>query len=70
MSNASIDETDFTTKAGMRDKEGSTQPDDIILVNITHPTWEHPRTCVKEILTVMKEKIDSNKVIVGDLAPH
>ena len=59
-----------------RDKEGHyimikglIQEEDITIINIYAPTIEAPKY-VRQMLTSMKGKINSNTVIVGDFIPH
>ena len=64
---------DFKIKTITRDKErhyimtkGSIQEEDITIVNIYAPNIAFP-LCIEVLLTAIKEEIDSNTVIVGDL---
>ena len=66
------DKIDFQIKAVKRDKEGhyimikgSTQEEDITIINIYAPNIGEPQY-VKQILTSMKEEINSNTIRVGD----
>ena len=66
------DKIDSKTKAIKKDKEGhyvmvkgSTQEDDITIVNIYAPDIGAPRY-LQQILTDIKEEIDGNTIIVGD----
>ena len=66
------DKIDFKTKAIKRDKEGhyimikgSIQEEDITIINIYKPNIEAPQY-VRQMLTNMKEKINSNTIIVGN----
>ena len=66
------DKIDFQIKAVKRDKEGhyimikgSIQEEDITIINIYAPSIEAPQS-VRQILTSMKEEINSNTIIVGD----
>ena len=66
------DKIDFQIKAVKRDKEvyyimikGSIQEEDITIVNIYAPNIGAPQY-VRQILTSMKEEINSNTIIVGD----
>ena len=66
------DKTDFQIKAVKRDKEGhyimikgSIQEEDITIINIYAPNIGAPQY-VRQILTRMKEEINSNTMIVGD----
>ena len=66
------DKTDFEIKAMKRDKEGhyimikgSTQEEDITIINIYAPNIEAPQY-VRQMLTSMKGEINSNTIIVGD----
>ena len=64
------DKIDFKTKTITRDKEGhyitikgSIQEEDITIVNIYAPNIGAPQ-CIRQMLTAIKEEIDSNPVIV------
>ena len=66
------DITDFKTKTITRDKEGhyivikgSTQEEDITIVNIYAPNRGAPQY-LRQMLTAIKEEIHSNTIIVGD----
>ena len=66
------DKIDFQIKAVKRDKEGhyimikgSIQEEDITIVNIYAPNKGAPQY-VRQILTSIKEEINSNTIIVGD----
>ena len=66
------DKIDFKTKTVTRDKEGhyimikgSIQQEDITIVNIYAPNIGAPKY-IKQLLTNIKEEIDSNTIIVGD----
>ena len=66
------DKIDFQIKAVKRDKEGpyimikgSTQEEDTTIINIYAPNIG-ARQYVRQILTSMKEEINSNTIIVGD----
>ena len=66
------DEIDFQIKAVKRDKEGhyimikaSIQEEDITIINIFAPNIGATQY-VRQILTCMKEEINSNTIIVGD----
>ena len=59
-----------------RDKEGhytmikgSIQEEDITIINIYAPNIGAPQY-LRQILMSMKEEINSNTIIVGDLIPH
>ena len=63
---------DFKIKNVTRDKEGhyimikgSIQEEDITTINIYAPNKGAPQ-CIRQLLTAIKEEIDSNTVIVGD----
>ena len=67
------DKTDFKIKNVTRDKEGhyimikgSIQEEDIIIINIYAPNIEAPQY-IRQLLTALKEEIDSNTIIVGDI---
>ena len=56
-----------------RDKEGhciiikgSIQEEDITIINIYAPNIGAPAIYIRQLLTALKEEIDSNTVIVGD----
>ena len=64
--------SDFQIKAVKRDKEGhyimikgSIQEEDITIINIYAPNIGAPQY-VRQMLTSMKEEINSNTIIVGD----
>ena len=66
------DKIDFTIKNVTRDKEGhyimikgSTQEEDITIINIYAPNIGAPQY-IRQLLTAIKEEIDSNTIIVGD----
>ena len=66
------DKIDFKIKAVKRDKEGhyimikgSNQEEDITIINIYAPNIG-AQQYVRQILTRMKEEINSNTIIVGD----
>ena len=66
------DKIDFEIKAMKRDKEGhyimikgSTQEEDITIINIYAPNIRAPQY-VRQMLINMKREIDSNTIIVGD----
>ena len=66
------DKTDFKIKAVKRDKEGhyimikgSIQEEDITIINIYAPNIGVPQY-VKQMLTSMKQEINSNTIVVGD----
>ena len=66
------DKIDFQIKAVKRDKEGhyimikgSIQEEDITIINIHAPNIGAPQY-VRQMLTSMKEEINSNTIIVGD----
>ena len=66
------DKLDFKIKTVKRDKEGhyimikgSIQEEDITIINIYAPNIGAP-PYVRQILTRMKEEINSNTIIVGD----
>ena len=63
---------DFQIKAVKRDKEGyyimikvSIQEEDITIINIYAPNIRAPQY-VRQMLTSMKEEVNSNTIIVGD----
>ena len=63
---------DFTIKNVTRDKEGhyimiqgSIQEEDITIINIYAPNIGAPQY-IRQMLTAIKEKINSNTIIVGD----
>ena len=67
------DKIDFKIKNVTRDKEGhytmikgSIQEEDITIINIYAPNIGAPQY-IRQLLTAIKEEIDSNTVIVGDL---
>ena len=49
--------------------KGSIQEEDITIVNIYAPNIGAPKY-IRQILTTIKEEIDSNTIIVGALTPH
>ena len=66
------DKTDFKIKNVTRDKEGhyimikgSIQEEDIAIINIYAPNIGAPQY-IRQLLTAIKEEIDSNTIIVGD----
>ena len=66
------DKIDFKIKNVTRDKEGhyimikgSIQEEDIIIINIYAPNIGAPQY-IRQLLTAIKEEIDSNTIIVGD----
>ena len=66
------DKIDFKIKAITRDKEGlyimiegSIQKEDITIINIYAPNIGAPQY-IRQLLTAIKEEIDSNTIIVGD----
>ena len=66
------DKTDFKIKNVARDKEEhyimikrSIQEEDITIINIYAPNIGAPQY-IKQLLTAIKEEIDSNTIIVGD----
>ena len=65
------DKTDFKTKSITRDKEGhyvmikGSNQEDITIVNIYAPNILAPQY-IRQILTAIKGKINSNTVIAGD----
>ena len=66
------DKIDFKIKNVMLDKEGhyimikgSIQEEDITIINIYAPNTRAPQY-IRQLLTVIKEEIDSNTIIVGD----
>ena len=67
------DKIEFKIKNITRDKEGnyimikgSIQEEDITIINIYASNIETPQY-IRQLLTAIKEEIDSNTVIVGDL---
>ena len=70
------DKIDLKIKDITRDKEGhyivikgSTQEEDITIVNIYAPNMGAPQY-MRQTLTDIKGEIDSNTIIVGHLTPH
>ena len=72
------DKIDFEIKAVKRDKEGhyimikgSTQEEDITIINIYAPNIRAPQ-CVRQMLRSMKGEINNNTIIMGDFntRPH
>ena len=70
------DKIDFKIKNVTRDKEGhhimikgSIQEDDITIINIYAPNKGAPQY-IRQLLTAIKEEIDSNTRIGGTLTPH
>ena len=66
------DNIDFKIKNVTRDKEGnyimikgSNQEEDITIINIYAPNIGTPQY-IRQLLTALKEEIDSNTIIVGD----
>ena len=66
------DKIDFKIKTITRDKEGhnimikgSIQEEDITILNIHAPNIGAPQY-IRQLLTAIKEEIDSNTIIVGD----
>ena len=66
------DKIDFKIKNVTRDKEGhyimikgSIQEEDITIINIYEPHIGAPQY-IRQLLTAIKEEIDSNTIIVGD----
>ena len=66
------DKIDFKTKNVTRDKEGhyimmkgSIQEEDITIINIYAPNRGAPQY-IRQLLTAIKEEIDSNTIIVGN----
>ena len=66
------DKIDFKIKNATRDKEGyyimirgSIQEDDITIINIYAPNIGAPQY-IRQLLTAIKEEIDSNTIRVGD----
>ena len=66
------DKIDFKIKNATRDKEGhyimikgSIQKEDITIINIYAPNMGAPQY-IRQLLTALKEEIDSNTIIVGD----
>ena len=66
------DKIDFKIKNVTRDKEGqhiiirgSIQEEDITIINIYAPNIGAPQY-IRQLLTAIKEEIDSNTIIVGD----
>ena len=49
--------------------KGSIQEEDITIVNIYVPNIGAPQY-IRQLLTAIKEEINSNTVIVGTLTPH
>ena len=49
--------------------KGSIQEEDIKIVNIYAPNIGEPKY-IRQMLTTIKGKIDSNTIIVGDFKPH
>ena len=71
------DKIDFNIKNVTRDKEGhyvmikgSIQEEDITTINIYAPNKGAPQY-IRQMLTRIKEEVDSNTIIVGDfVTPH
>ena len=66
------DKIDFKLKTVTRDKEGhyimikrSIQEEDVTIINIYTPNIGAPQY-IRQMLTAIKEEIDSNTVLVGD----
>ena len=66
------DKKDFKIKNVTRDKEGhyimirgSIQEEDVTIINIYPPNIGAPQY-IRQLLTAIKEEIDSNTKIVGD----
>ena len=66
------DKINFKIKNVTRDKEGhyimikgSNQKEDITIINIYAPNVGAPQY-IRQLLTAIKEEIDSNTIIVGD----
>ena len=49
--------------------KGSVHQEDITIVNIYAPNIGPPQY-IKQIITDIKEEIDSNTIILGDFKPH
>ena len=49
--------------------KGSIQEEDITIINIYAPNIGAPQY-IRQLLTAIKEEIDSNTIIVGTLTPH
>ena len=49
--------------------KGSIQEDDITIINIYAPNIETPQY-IRQTLTEIKGKVDSNKIILGDFNTH
>ena len=67
-----LDKIDFKIKNVTRDKEGhymmikgSIQEENVIIININAPNIGTPQY-LRQLLTAIKEEIDSNTVVVGD----
>ena len=72
MCSSDLDKIDFKIKNVTRDKEGhyimikgSIQEEDITIINIYAPNIGAPQY-IRQLLTTIKEEIDSNTIIVGD----
>ena len=70
------DKIDFKIKNVTRDKKGhyiivkqSIQEEDITIINIYTPNIGAPQY-IRQLLTAIKEEIDSNTIIAGDIKPH
>ena len=70
------DKIDFKIKNVTRDKEGhyimikgSIQEEDITIINIYAPNIGALED-IRQLLTAIKEEIESDTIIVGDLTPH
>ena len=66
------DKTDFKIKNATRDKEeqyimirGSIEEEDITIINRYAPNIGAPQY-IRQLLTAIKEEIDSNTIIMGD----
>ena len=69
------DKIDFKTKNITRDKEGhyimikGSIQEDITIIDIYVPNIGAPQD-IRQLLTAIKEEIESNTIIVGTLTPH
>ena len=70
------DKIDFKIKNVTRDKEGhyitirgSIQEEDITIINIYAPNIGALQY-IRQLLTAIKEEINNNTILVGDLTPH
>ena len=66
------DKIDFKIKNVTRDKKehyimlkGSIQKEDVTITNVYAPNTGAPQ-CIRQLLTAIKEEINSNTIIVGD----